>query len=97
MINQANKQIKTIQYKCNNVIMREGEGISELATREPGNPAKSEPVYIEILEDCRVLLKVAIKDRKPPLKVNFFKHVPELLTQATGVKKEMSRSQTLGS
>ena len=51
--------------------MAQGEGVEEVMTTDVGNPNKGPPKIVELLEGCSVVLKISLKDRKAPLKINF--------------------------
>jgi len=69
-LKKASKSIKTIQFKCNNTVVKEQDKIIDLETLEIGNWMRSDSKTVDIIENCTQVCRVNVKDRKAPLRLH---------------------------
>ena len=71
-LTHAQKQIKVMKFECQNIIADESQkfinieppGIHDANSRGP-------ETKVDIIQNCKVVLKIDVKGRKVPLKLNF--------------------------
>ena len=70
-LNEAKRQIKIIQYTCNNTVAAEHEKVLLIKSPDPKEGPKRGPQRsIDIIESCPLICKVDVSGRKAPLRIH---------------------------
>ena len=87
LIKDASKNIRYLAYECTNTVTREEDRVTTLKVNPPGDGGKAPAQRIEIFQDCEIMCKVEVKDRKLPLKLHITYHAED--AETTFVKKSL--------
>ena len=92
-LSNAQKQIKVMKFECQNIIADESEKYINIEAPSFHDANMRGPeTKVDIIQNCKVVLKIDVKGRKVPLKLNFsYECIVEAHTHGKHARKVLTR------